>query len=106
MKLCQYHWNKLIEAIQADGLGDLIPQGPLELVRRIHSRKADGINQTNFDPISMANDLITIWSVSSIGRDDLMSAASQCPICFFDVPQWIEKASNDSGEAWRKICSF
>jgi len=103
VKLCQHHWDKLVETIQADGLGDLIPPGPLEFARRFHSRKTDGIKTTNFDPVSLAADIITVWAVNGIGQDDLIYVARECPICYFDMPQWIEKASHDSGELWKTL---
>jgi len=103
VKLCQEHWNKLIAAVQAEGMGELVPRNRLEFARRFYSRKTDGVKLSNFDPVSLANDLITVWAANGIGVDDLVCLASECPICFFDMPQWIEKASHDSGELWQKI---
>jgi len=105
MKLCKAHWDKLVEAIQADGLGELVPPGPLEFARRRHSRMEGAVTVDNFDPVAIANDLISIWAANGLRPRDLQWLIGSCPICYFDMPQWIEKASHDSGELWQKIRS-
>jgi hypothetical protein len=106
MKLCQAHWNRLLESIHAEGLGELVPKDRLDLVCRTRSRKADGVNPSNFDPIALANDIITIWSIRGICQSDLYHAARECPICLFDVPQWIGKACHESGELWKQLSAI
>jgi hypothetical protein len=87
-------------------MSELIPVDRLEFVRRFHSRKTEGVNLKNFDPVSLAADMIVIWAANGIGPDDLCFVARECPICFFDTPQWIEKASHDSGELWQQMRSI
>lgn len=92
MKFCQAHWDRLREAIDARGLGSLVPESGEEAARRLVRDTNEGTSIDTFDPLMGAHNAIWSRAMSEIRdkyqQNPLMLMADPdehpewaCPVC-------------------------
>lgn len=80
MKFCQAHWDRLREAIAAEGLSDLVaPDGETAIAQIVNALESEETTVANFDPLMAAH-----WAI--IGRigdvDPRVVLIEGCPLCW------------------------
>lgn len=104
MKMCQKHWDRLIELIKERGMWSLV--GGPETARAELQAAIDGDPEREFDPLLRANSMVMSQALS-MGGLYLMSAkpdgSEYCPICeavthMSQVP--LQPGGPPAGEQW------
>lgn len=94
MKMCKPHWEALREAIRAHGLYELVAKSPEEATKNT-VRQLKG-EDAKFDPLMAATNMIYGNAIQAGGLEILSAkedGTEHCPICFLQVPDWIEAAA-------------
>jgi len=105
MKLCQNHWDELVQAIKDRGLSKLNSTTSKEAMRRmVDSVGEQAITASNFDPLINANMAIWSNSIEVVGLEILQLEG--CPVCFLiencgcgsddcEYRKWVGYAADD-----------
>jgi hypothetical protein len=97
MKLCESHWSRLKEGIEARGMVLLISEHGRELAAKLKTMSKEGRDtKETFDPLVGATMLIYQNAIRAFGVEILAIAApgkpDLCPVCHLKSDDWIDKA--------------
>lgn len=104
--MCQPHWDELRGLIEASDYGSLIAADNEEAEKRLSKELDDSTGPDDFDPLMAAQNMILGNAIDTFGTAVLAPAtdgSDHCPICFLDVPKWIEYAARDAIEQAKTI---
>lgn len=98
MQICTTHWKALRLAITSRGLGDLIASDGLTAAKNAEEQLKTGkVTARTFDPLAAAWSAITNNAIHVSGFETFAlnpDGTDRCPICFLNVPEWIELAAD------------
>lgn len=106
VRMCQQHLDGLRGLIEASGYGSLIAADGEEADRRLSKELQESAGPDDFDPLMAAQNLILGNAIDAAGTQVLGPAADgseRCPICYLEVPQWVEHAARDAIEQAKTI---
>ncbi len=104
--MCQQHLDGLRGLIEASGYGSLIVADGEEADRRLSKELQESAGPDDFDPLMAAQNLNLGNAIDVAGTQVLGPAADgseRCPICYLEVPQWVEYAARDAIEQAKTI---
>ncbi len=104
--MCRPHWDELRSLIEASGYGSLIAADSEDAEKRLARELEDSAGPDDFDPLIAAQNMILGNAIDAAGPVVLTPAddgSDRCPICFLDVPQWLEHAARDAIEHAKTI---
>lgn len=81
MKICQNHWDKLKELIEAEGLSRFIAKDGVEAMNNAIKEIED--KPTPQDPLMMCNNMIWSRSIEVFGLGIMQE---DCPCCYANNP--------------------
>lgn len=99
MKMCQTHWVRLREAVEARGLAHLIASNGREaMLRTVAELKGDD-DVSDFDPLMTAHNMILSHAMDGFGL--VLLTGDYCPVCellkvYPPIPEGHRYASNES----------
>lgn len=119
MRMClELHWRLLREAIDARGLGVLVPENGEKAAADFVDAITDGLSIDNFDPLRGAHDAIIANCMANLPPEGAIAMLSPradgsdwCPLCFMNERNnagnnydgWIDLAASDQVEIWREL---
>ncbi len=99
--MCQQHWDKLVGLLKVGGYGSLIASDDEVAKERLARELDDSAGPDDFDPLIAAQNMILGNAVDAAGTlvfAPTSDGSDRCPICFLDVPEWLEYAAHDAIE--------
>ena len=129
MRMCEDHWQKLRDAVDATGLGTLVSEGGQEAMMKMVAGLQEGPSIDNFDPLMQAHNAImanTMTICQERGGQasvaELMGAYGDdwCPLCYineqhnqaceeegctYTFDSWCIYAAEEQLKLWKELSS-